>query len=89
MLDPQTAVAYQDLLSGEQARLEVRTFAPEGGQEASFAAVYQGLLAEGAVPVSLAPAGAAAELRPAPGTPVRPGDQLLVVQRRDAAGPES
>ena len=89
LLDPQTATAYQGLLSGEQARLEVRTFAPAGGREASFAAVYQGLLEVGAVPVSLAPAGAAAELRPAPGTPVRPGDQLLVVQRRDAAGPES
>ncbi len=76
---PELAAAVQSFFGADGGRLAVRTFRPPDGAAVSFAAVYRGLLAEGAVPVGLRDGGAGARPVPSPETQVAPGDDLLVL----------
>jgi hypothetical protein len=79
--DPDAAAVTEALLGDREVRPDTIDFDPPDARPASFAAVYQALLREGAVALAVARDGGRARVAPARNDEVRPGDALLVVRR--------
>lgn len=82
--EPASAVAAEQLLGGEDARLEIKEYRPGDGARRSFGAVYDAALADRAAVLGLASDGQRGALNPGRDALVRPGDVLLIARAPDS-----